>query len=172
MSRRDSCIFTGMITCLQPNQILVFGSNASGFHGAGAAGFACRGTSQNTWRHDEWFLKAMKSPVGSTERVGKWAIFGHARGLQQGREGRSYAIVTIKHPGQRRSIPLSEIQAQFVDLCSCCHSNPQSEFLFTAVGSGLAGYTAAEMLATFRAALKQSGGKPANLVLPQDLYSA
>ena len=99
------------ITTLAPHQVFVYGSNSTGFSGAGAAGLAVRGTSANTWRTDEWFLKAMRAPVGSPDRIGKWAVFGVARGWSQGREGMGYAIETIRHPGREwhRSVPLAEI---------------------------------------------------------------
>jgi hypothetical protein len=38
-------------------EVLVFGSNRSGFHGAGSAGLAFRGDSRNTWRSDPFFLR-------------------------------------------------------------------------------------------------------------------
>jgi hypothetical protein len=39
-----------MFTSLKPNEVFVFGSNSTGFHGA--AGLACWGDSRNTWRND------------------------------------------------------------------------------------------------------------------------
>jgi len=68
------------INVLESWQIFVFGTNSSGFHGAGAAGIAFRSESRNTWRTDPWFQMAMTSPVGSQERVGRWAVFGVSRG--------------------------------------------------------------------------------------------
>jgi len=38
------------ITTLASNEVFVFDSNESGFHGAGAAGFAFSGTCANDWR--------------------------------------------------------------------------------------------------------------------------
>ena len=67
------------------NEVLIFGSNCAGFHGAGSAGFAFRGDSRNNWRNDSIFLRAIGAPDGSEEKVGKFAIFGQARGLMQGR---------------------------------------------------------------------------------------
>lgn len=88
-----------IITHLEPNEVFVFGSNAQGFHGAGSSGQAFRGDRANTWRTDEFFLAAMRSKPGSPERVGNWAIFGVAYGLQVGRNGMSYAVKTIERPG-------------------------------------------------------------------------
>lgn len=158
------------ITQLLEHQVFCFSSNQHGFHGAGSAGFACRGTAANTWRSDPWFQKAMKAPVGSTDRIGKWAVFGVARGPQKGREGKSYAIQTIVKPGLRRSTPLSEIEDQLVKLCAFARSRPHLEFLMTPVGCGLAGWTPVEMQTTFDAAMVRAGGQPVNLVVPDDLY--
>lgn len=106
------------ITHLNRNEIFVFGSNSGGFHGAGSAGMAMRGDSRNTWRNDPSFLLAMNSAKHSPDRIGKWAVFGVARGFQTGKEGSAYGIETIRRPGQLRSISLSEIQAQFQNLFS------------------------------------------------------
>lgn len=97
------------ITELEPNDVVVFGSNATGFHGAGAAGLACRGTARNDWREDAWLTTARDAPVGSPARIGTWAVFGKARGPQRGTEGMSYAIETIQTPGKLRSTSLRDI---------------------------------------------------------------
>ena len=104
------------ITSLAPEEVFVFGSNQHGFHGAGLAGFACRGDSKNTWRNDAWFLEAMNSKPDSEDRIGKWAIYGVSRGFQQGSEGMSYAIQTVIKPGQRRSVSIQDIKKQVVQL--------------------------------------------------------
>ena len=137
------------ITKLEHNEVFVFGSNLTGFHGAGAAGLACRGDAKNTWRQDPWFLKAMKAPAGSPDRIGKWAVYGVGRGYQVGKEGASYGIDTIKFPGQKRSTPLSDIQQQLEDLAAFAHSHPEMIFLVTKIGSALAGYTVDEMRSVF-----------------------
>ncbi len=158
------------ITSLAPNEVFTFGSNRSGFHGAGAAGFACRGTALNTWRTDPWFQTARRSPVGSPARVGKWAVFGVARGFQVGREGMSYAIETIREAGLKRSTPLSEIQEQFVELFRFANTRSDLTFLLTPVGVGLSGWTAPEMAACLSAAIRQHP-VPGNVVIPPDIYS-
>lgn len=157
------------IQSLQPHQVFVFGSNASGFHGAGAAGFACRGDAQNNWRNDPWFLRALETPLGSPERVGKWAVLGVPRGFQQGREGCSYAIETVVRPGKRRGHPLPEIEHQVIALCRFAKEHPHLEFLVTEFGTGLAGYTAAELRACFAAAF-QVVGRERNLLLPRSFH--
>jgi len=158
------------ITTLKPNQVCIFGSNSTGFHGAGMAGYACRGESRNTWRQDTWFLKALQSPIGSPDRIGKWAVLGVARGFQQGREGMSYAIQTIQKPGWKRSTPLSEIAMQLRELFVFAVTHPELEFLFTPIGAGLAGYTNAEMKGCLYSVLDDIG-LPSNIKIPSDIYT-
>lgn len=162
------------ITTLAPNQVFIYGSNSTGFSGAGSAGLAVRGTSANTWRTDEWFLKAMRAPVGSLDRVGKWAVFGVARGWSQGREGMGYAIETIRHPGRKwhRSVPWEEIAAQLWKLFDHAAAHPQWEYLATPIGAGLAGWSATEMAKTWNGVrqLYDNGRLPTNLIVPPDLY--
>ena len=159
-----------LITALAPDEVLIFGSNRQGHHGAGLAGLACRGTAANTWRTDEWFLRAMKAPVGSQDRIGKWAVYGVGRGWQRGREGMSYAIQTIERPGLKRSTPLMDIEDQLVDLFEYAVDYAGFRFLMTPIGAGLSGWTAAEMEATLADAIKRWGQIPSNVVIPPDLY--
>lgn len=162
---------TELITKLAPNEVFCFGSNRGGFHGAGTAGYAMRGTASNTWRTDETFLRAMRAPVGHPDRVGRWAVYGVAKGLQVGREGMSYGIVTIERPGLRRSTPLTEIGQQFLELFAFCRLHDEWSFLMTPVGSVMAGYSAEEMSQTFWGAIEVAGGCPHNLVVPDGLYA-
>jgi len=161
-----------LITELAPNQTFVFGSNASGFHGAGSAGQAMRGDSRNTWRDDRAFLKAKSAPKGHPDRIGKWAVYGVARGHQVGREGQSYAIETITRPGEKRSTPLAVIQKQLGELLAFAASRPDLEILMTPVGCGYSGYSAQEMKACWDNALKTFGNLPENIVLPPNLYQS
>lgn len=158
------------ITTLAPHQVFVFGSNSTGFHGAGAAGLAMRGTAANTWRTDVAFLRAMRTPKGHADRVGKWAVYGIARGWQQGREGMSYAIETIRRPGERRSTPLREIEDQLIELFTHAEAHRDWEYLMTPIGAGLSGWTPDEMAATFARAVQGWGYLPANIIAPADLY--
>ena len=105
--------------------VYVFGSNGQGFHGAGQAGWVCRGDSLNNWRTDSWFQAAMRAAVGSKDRIGKRAVFGIARGFQEGTEGCSYAIQTVTRPGQRRSVSLEEIYKQLVELWDFAKQHPE-----------------------------------------------
>ena len=147
-----------MIEKLEPHQVFVFGSNGQGFHGAGSAGLACRGDSRNNWRQDQWFLAAMRGG----DPTGKWAVYGVARGFQQGREGMSFAIQTVTRPGAKQSVSRREIYYQLVDLWDFARANPQWEILLTPVGQGYAGWSREEMAEVW-AYLEQQHGWPVNV---------
>jgi hypothetical protein len=138
-------VLEGPLTVLAPDEVFVFGSNSTGFHGAGAAGLACRGTALNTWRRDPWFLHAKAAPAGSPARVGVWATFGVARGLQSGTRGRSYAVQTIVHPGRHRSTTRREIYHQLVALSRLARACPDQRFVVTPLAEGYSGYSRDEM---------------------------
>lgn len=133
------------IEFLPRRHVFVFGSNASGFHGAGSAGFAQRGEAKNNWRDDPEFLAAVNSPPGSPKRIGRLSIYGQAAGLMQGRIGYSYGIITVTKPGNRRSIPLQFIQEQLTAMCQFAKLFPDFEFLVAKLGENYAGYTSEEM---------------------------
>lgn len=151
-----------VVTTLAPNEVFVFGSNEQGFHGAGAAGLAFRGDARNTWRTDPAFIRAFGSLPESTDRVGRWAVYGIARGYQVGREGRSYAIATVTRPGARRSISRREIYAQLVTLWDFVKDTPNITYLIPPLGEGYAGYTPAEMNTVWEY-LIQKHGLPENV---------
>jgi len=133
---------TGTISALSPNAVFVFGSNESGFHGAGAAAFAYTGEAGNQYKR---FNPMLKKPNGT---VGKWAILGQAKGFQIGTTGRSYAICTVKQPGAKRSITILQIQEQVIALYEFAKQNPHMLFLVPKSGStgtpSLNGYTLEE----------------------------
>ena len=145
------------ITSLDENEVFIFSSNHSGFHGAGSAGMACRGDSRNTWRGDAWFLKAMQSSEKSPDRIGKWAVYGVAHGFQQGKEGKSYAIQTVTRPGVKRSTPLDDIESQLVSLWDFIKDHKDWNFIIPPIGEGYAGYTAEEMKEVFNKAIAKHG---------------
>lgn len=157
------------IQTLDDNEVFVFGSNETGFHGAGAAGLAFRGESRNTWRQDSMFLEAMKAPVGSSKRIGRWAVFGVARGHQIGHEGQSYAIQTIKRPGLKKSTTRREIYYQLLELSRFAENHPELTFLVTKIGCGLAGHTEEEMKEVFKYWCEGHHEKVhKNIVLPRE----
>ena len=133
---------TRRITKLNDDEVFVFGSNASGFHGAGAAGWAYTGKIGNQYRKDNPLLKMPKGTPGF------WAQLGVSRGFQQGTEGKSYAICTIINPGLKRSIPLDEIRKQVLDLYKFATEHPEWVFYVPKSGEidkpSLNGYTLAE----------------------------
>ena len=152
------------VQTLAANEVLVFGSNESGFHGAGAAGFALRGDARNTWRSDPTFLQMIKdSRAGVTGEPlrGKYAVFGVARGYQEGREGASYAVCTIKAPGQKRSVTRCEIYRQLVKLREYTLDRPHLTFIITPLGEQYSGYTKEEMSIVWDT-LAQKYGLPDN----------
>ena len=119
-------------------KVIVFGSNSQGFHGAGSAGYAMRGTPLNTWRKDPDFLRAMKGP----DKRGKWAVLGVSRGFQQGKckSGASYAIETCTKPGAKRSLSLYEIVEQVEELIDFIKEHPDFQFGLTGFGAGYSGW--------------------------------
>lgn len=129
------------ITSLKPNQVFVFGSNEQGFHGAGAAGLAQRGTSRNNWRGDKAFLEALDSPSISEKRKGRWSFLGKGRGYQEGKDGSSYAIATVLRAGKRKSIRLSKILEQLIELGEFAKEHPEKEFLVVIAGGGYNGWS-------------------------------
>lgn len=135
----------GTVTSVSPSQVLLFGSNASGFHGAGSAGFAMRGDTRNTWRDDPAFRRAMHAPPGHPDRTGLYAVYGVARGHQTGTRGMSYAIQTIERPGARRSTSRREIYAQLTAFAAFSLAHPHWEMLVTPIGEGYSGWTREEM---------------------------
>ena len=157
------------ITSLEPHQVFVFGSNEQGFHGAGTAGYAQRGTADNTWRTDPQFLKAKDSPEGSPDRVGKWAVYGIGRGYMVGHEGQSYAIATVTRAGHRRSQSLHNILAQFKELGRFAVEHPELEFLLTISGGGYNGWSVSEIQRVYDAWL-QTKTIPENILLPPDYH--
>jgi hypothetical protein len=138
------------VTELAPNQVFVFGSNKTGFHGAGTAGFAFRGDFTNTWRYDKTFIKALRTPLGSLERIGRWAVLGKADGFQEGHKGASYAIPTVERAGLKRSIPLKEILDSLLKLTQFARQNPDKEFLVYLKGGGYSGYTKLEFAGLYK----------------------
>ncbi len=143
-----------LIETLKSNQVFVFGSNSTGFHGEGAAGFAMRGKKaiRNTpdyvnWRDDGAFLAAKAAPIGSSLKKGMWAIYGVPRAFQKGNEGMSYAIETILHPGKKwyKSVSRREIYYQLVSLWEFAETHQEFEFLMTPVGAGYSGWSRKEM---------------------------
>ena len=132
----------GHIATLQLNEVFIFGSNSSGFHGAGSAGWAYTGKKGNQYREGNPLLKMPKGTKGV------WAVLGQAVGFQEGTQGKSYAICTIIKPGLKRSMPLEGIRSQVQQLYKFAMEHPELTFLVTKSGEpgkpSLNGYTLEE----------------------------
>lgn len=121
---------------------LIFGSNESGFHGAGAAGFAFRGDSSNNWRSCPIMQAAIAHGPGYK---GLHAVFGISQGYQEGTIGSSYAIQTVSKPGYKRSVHIHDIEDQVFSMIGFIDQHPDIQFCLTKFGAGYAGYTEDEM---------------------------
>ena len=140
---------------LEPDCVFTFGSNhdpktgVGGFHGAGSAGFASFGRAGNVWREEGYDQK----PNGWK---GKWNVKGIGEGLQEGSEGKSYALPTVTGPGQKRSLSEDQIMENIQRMYECARSHPELEFLvaYSAVGNkpNLCGYTHETLAGLFRSA--------------------
>lgn len=137
--------YKGHITELKSNQVFVFGSNLSGFHGAGAAGFASFGISGNRWRQFDYAEK-------SNGWKGKWNVKGVGIGYQEGEEGKSYALPTVKRAGDKLSLSSETICNYIKDLYNFASDHPELDFMIAYCNDGtklLNGYTIVDMADMF-----------------------
>jgi hypothetical protein len=121
MAREQGRTSPAVITDLAEGEVFVFGSNASGAHGGGAARTAY-------------------------ERFG--AVWGQGHGLH----GRSYGIDTMSG--------WDALAADVREFLAFAREHPELTFLLTPVGTGIAGWDAAEVAPLFADA-------PRNVLLPQ-----
>lgn len=91
------------------------------------------------------------------------AKIGQARGLQ----GRSYAIVTKDLDIGERSIPLTNIKREILELYRFAKTSRDLTFYVVKIGCSLAGYTVEEMTALF---ISCEGNRPINVILPKEFY--
>ena len=163
-----------IITTLTSNEVFVFGSNASGFHGAGSAGYAFKGTSGNDWRDNprcKAAIAATRTPgTDPKDRVGNWTIWGQARGHMKGTIGQSYAIVTTERPGHKGNVTLNSIRNEVKALVEFAKAHPELKFLCSAFGlsrayGGFSWFTLEEMRSLF-ADQEGNGGMPDNVLIP------
>lgn len=131
--------YLGYINKLEDNQVFVFGSNLSGFHGAGSAGYASFNLVGNHWRKFDYSNK----PYGWK---GKWNVKGVGEGFQEGEIGDSYAIPTVTKAGVKRSRTLDEIKQSIIKFYEFAKNHPRWEFLVAQEDKiGLNGYFPEEM---------------------------
>lgn len=154
---------------LGDNECFVFGTNLQGFHGAGGAGLALRGDSRNNWRQDKWFMGLVNKTPGVSP-IGKWAVYGVAKGFMQGEQGCSYGVVTVTRPGAKRSITRKDIYYQLVDLWTFANDRNDLTFLISPLGEGYAGYTKEEMNEVWTFLIKKHG-LPENIHFIRELKS-
>jgi hypothetical protein len=72
------------------------------------------------------------------------AIYGEGEGLM----GRSYAFPTKDE--NIKTLSLADIKTSVDNFLVCCKKYPQKTFLITAVGTGLAGYSASQIAPLFK----------------------
>lgn len=161
--------FTDFVEELAEDEVFVFGSNLSGFHGAGSAGFAMRGQAKNNWREDTQFCDIVKGRT--QDKRGHWAVFGVGRGYQVGREGRSYAVATVERPGAQGRVDLRCLFRQLRDLCEFARAHPELTFLVVKLGAtreeGGYSYFGIRRVRALWWKLHQLYGIPDNIILPE-----
>lgn len=159
------------ITKLSPTEVFVFGTNAQGFHGAKAAGYAFKGTADNDWRTNVKCQQAINAAPGDPKRIGKWAVWGIARGLMIGHEGKSYGVVTTYRPGEKGPITIQTITKEVTALAEFATNNPHLTFLCAPFGlnkaSGGGSWFTFEEIRGMYATLDAASKLPDNLLLPE-----
>lgn len=135
--------YKGNILELKEDEVFVFGSNLSGFHGAGSAGFATFNESGNVWRkhgYQNW-------PNGTK---GRWNVKGIGEGPQIGEIGKSYALPTVTRAGAKRSLTPQQITANIKKLYDFAEKRPHLKFYVAqSAEKGLNGFEGWEMADMF-----------------------
>jgi len=161
--------FVGFVDVLAEDEVFVFGSNLSGFHGAGSAGYAMRGDSRNTWREDKQFCDIIRGR--SSDKRGRWAVFGVGRGYQVGTCGRSYAVATVERPGFQGRVDLKCLFRQLKELCEFARKHPELTFLVVKLGAtrqeGGYSYFGIRRVRALWWKLHDLYGIPDNIILPE-----
>ena len=151
-----------LIESLSDNEVMVFGSNLDGFHGAGAAGYASFGVSGNRWREFDYASK----PDGWQ---GKWNVKGCSEGIQEGTDGKSYAIPTVVSAGLKRSIKVLDIVSSILKMYNYATEHPDLTFLVAgSIGrQPLNGYTHEDMCLMYI----KAGEIPSNVIFSSSYTS-
>ena len=159
-----------MIEQLAEDEVFVFGSNVQGFHGAGSAGYAMRGTTANTWRDDVAFRDIMSGK--NPDRRGLWAVYGVGRGYQEGTSGRSYAIPTVERPGKAGCVDEAYFMAALREFVAYATGHPAQKFLVVKLGAnrseGGYSYLGIETVRNCFDKLRSELALPTNIVLPAE----
>ena len=132
--------YENYITDLKDNEVFVFTSNEQGFSGAGSAGYASFGEIGNVWRKYDYHLK-------ENGWKGRWNVKGCAEGIQEGREGKSYAIPSVTKAGAKRSIPKKQLKKNIQRFYRFAENNPKWKFYVAQDAKlGYNGYDVDEMV--------------------------
>jgi hypothetical protein len=142
---RQRLVTPKFVTKLKPNEIFVYGSNVEGRHGKGAAKCAF-----GDYPH-------------KLNTIGKWAIYGVAKGYMQGLQGASYAIITKELRAHKPAITIEQIKSQVNQFLLWASEHPEVECLVTLFGCSLAGFKVSEIAKLF-----SDVDIPANVALPQE----
>ena len=117
--------YTGIVTELKPNEVFVFGSNAAGIHGAGAA---------------------LKARQWGAEMGNGFGFQGRTYAIPT----KDHFVNTLPIEAVKEYVDIflsdARLEIEFPHL-------PQHTFLVTEIGCGLAGYTPADIAPLFRSAL-------------------
>ncbi len=92
--------------------------------------------------------------------------WGACQAVPAGRSGQTYAIPT-KPVDVRTRLSIADITRYVVDFIKHAQENSQDEFLMTAIGCGLAGYSATQIAPLFRQCVPLS-----NVRLPASFWRA
>jgi len=163
----DTPTTKGFITELKENEVFVFGSNLQGFHGAGSAGYAMRGTTKNTWRDDKTFLDILQGR--NKDKRGKWAVFGVGEGYQEGMIGKSYAIPTVERPGKQGKVNEEHLYKSIKRFLAFARIHPEFTFKVVKFGANRSeGGFSYFGLETVKGMFKKLS-IPENVILPDEL---
>lgn len=134
--------YRGKITSLKENQVFVFDANSTGFHGAGAAGFATFGVEGNRWREfnyneKPYYWKGLWTEKGKT-------------GYMEGTKGKSYGLVTVAKIASRERLHISQISENVKTFYEFAKNNPDLEFLVAQSNQkGLCGHEPEDIATAF-----------------------
>lgn len=139
-----------LVTELAPDEVMVVPTNGKGIHGMGVAGVAFWGGAGPEYRHNPAFKRAAAAPAGHPDRIGRWCVYGVARGAMLGYAGKSYGVETVTAPGKRGSIHPDDLYAQCLKLVGYAQRRPDLRWLVPPLGAGLAGGSQEDFVALWK----------------------
>lgn len=168
-----------LITELEESECFVFGSNESGFHGAGSAGYAFHGERRNVWRTHPLFQKAYKALLNKKTKKdyepedlrGNWAVLGET-GFMEGTKGKSYGIITTEAPGKQGKVDDTYLTKEMEKLLACAHAHPEITFKSANFGlsrqhGGFSWWSPDQLKSLWETAKQSVGGIPPNFEEPE-----